>query len=219
MSQRWGENDNTLPLGIPVGNGFVEICDKEMRPVVVGSEGEICIGGSCLADEYLGLPDLTEQKFVRQSDGRTIFRTGDIGRVNLDGHIELFGRSDKQIKIRGYRIDPREVENHLINLGAKQALVVKHGNRLIAYVTGIATHNDLATKLAEIVPSFMLPAQIIAIDNFPLTTNGKIDRKNLPEPTSDVEFSPPEGELEIALAKFGASYLSMPKSAGTTTFF
>jgi len=213
------ENKGTLPLGLPVGNGYVEICDKEMQPVAVGSEGEICIGGPCLADEYLGQPDLTDQKFVRHADGRTIFKTGDIGRLNLDGHIELFGRSDKQIKIRGYRIDPREIENRLVSLGADQALVVKHDNRLIAYVTGIAKHNSVRAELAELVPSFTLPSQIIAIEVFPLTTNGKFDQESLPEPTSDVGFMPPEGELEIALSHIWSELLEHAQVGRHDDFF
>ncbi|MEP7183680.1 MAG: amino acid adenylation domain-containing protein, partial [Betaproteobacteria bacterium] len=188
--------ETTIPIGRPIANTEVYILDPHGAPVPVGVPGEIFIGGPGLANGYLGHPQLTAERFVPHPFaaglGARLYRTGDRARYRADGDIEFLGRLDRQVKIRGHRIEPAEVEAALLRLPAvREAVIVVHGTttddrRLTAYVVPAdATAPDAAhlwRELRRTLPEYMIPAAFVFLAAWPLTPNGKIDRAKLPDP-------------------------------------
>ncbi|MGG4217921.1 amino acid adenylation domain-containing protein [Paenibacillus jamilae] len=201
-----------VPIGRALPNHKLYIVDDMMRPVPIGVTGELCIGGASVARGYLNRPELTAEKFVSNPfvPGGRMYRTGDLARWLPDGNIDFIGRADYQYKIRGYRIEPGEIESILLETeGVRQAVVVdrldKAGQKyLCAYVAGVADKDMLRDKLAQQLPVYMVPAQIIVLEQLPLTHNGKIDRSNLPEPDEIAllhsAYEAPQDELEKTIA-------------------
>jgi amino acid adenylation domain-containing protein len=190
---REGWGGGSVPIGHGIAHTSVHVLDEKLRPIASGEIGELCIGGDGLADGYLNCNDLTAEKFVvDQNTGARLYRTGDLVRTRADGAIEFLGRSDTQVKIDGKRVELAEIETRLREVqGITDAVVVatSHGGgkRLIAYVTSSNTsdlHDPAAAivHLRKLLPTHMIPAQIVEMDMFPLTPNGKIDRALLPDP-------------------------------------
>jgi amino acid adenylation domain-containing protein len=187
-----------IAIGHPIDNTQVWILDEALRPVPVGAEGEICIGGDGVALGYHGRPDLTAERFVAlpwgPRPGRLVYRTGDLGRWREDGQIEHLGRMDFQVKIRGYRIELGEIEAQLEKLaGVSRAVViaceVTPGDMaLIGYVVpqaGAALDTGaLRNSLRQTLPDYMLPRSVLVLPALPLLPNNKVDRKALPVPSS-----------------------------------
>ena len=186
----------SVPIGRPIANVRVYLVDPSMRPVPIGVPGEIMIGGRGVAQGYLNQPALTAERFVPDPFGADqagrLYRTGDLGRYLPDGNIEFLGRADEQIKIRGFRVEPREVEAALLRLpDVRDAAVVALGEsqdrrRLVAYVVagwsrapGAA---ELRARLRTSLPDYMLPSQFVTLAAIPRTAEGKLDRRALPEP-------------------------------------
>ena len=203
------ETMSNIPIGRPLANMRIYILDANARPVPVGVPGEIHIGGHGVARGYLNRPDLTAEKFIPDpfSDRpeERLYRTGDVGRYRPDGNIEFLGRIDDQIKIRGFRVEPGEVEAALRRLpGIREACVVVRGEgpdarQLIAYVVGAAgtqpASSDLRVLLRRILPEYMVPAAIVGLDVMPVTATGKVDHAALPKPILGVEPEKPRYEL------------------------
>lgn len=172
---RLSERD-TPAIGRPIGNTRAEVVDADLRPVPVGEPGELLISGACLAREYLGRPDLFGPAY----------RTGDLCRLQPDGYLEWLGRLDDQVKIRGHRVEPGEVEHVLLSLpGVRQAAVRAEGTgnarRLAAYVVlENGTGEEVRERLREVLPDYLVPASVVALDALPLGPHGKIDRAALP---------------------------------------
>jgi amino acid adenylation domain-containing protein len=193
------EHSHNVPIGRPIANTTAYILDEDMQPAPVGATGELYIGGDGLARGYLNRPDITAGKFVPNpfstSPGERLYRTGDLTRRLPDGKIEFIGRIDNQVKIRGFRIEPEEVEVVLSRHALVQdAVVVGRGDgrgekSLIAYVKGDDAIRpgvgELAKFLKERLPNYMVPSAIVVMNDWPLTPNGKIDRRALPEPDAD----------------------------------
>ncbi len=190
-----GENINiphALPIGKPIKNVQVYILDEDGRPVQSGEQGEICVGGAQVARGYLNQPELTKKKFVPDpfSDvaGAKMYKTGDMGRWLSDGNIEYIGRIDKQVKIRGHRVELGEIESILMQCDLiKNAVVETMENnqgdkQLVAYVVPQKAFNKQAilTYLKDKLPVFLIPDKLIEMGYLPLTPNGKIDRASLP---------------------------------------
>jgi amino acid adenylation domain-containing protein len=191
------------PIGQPISNTVVYILSKQLQPTPIGVAGEIYIGGVPLAREYLRNPELTRERFIsnpfHERSGRRLYRTGDLARWMPDGNIEFLGRVDKQIKIRGYRVEPGEVEAALENQpGVSKCIVEAHKfsanqtseNRLVAYLVPdknkeLPTIEELREKLKLSLPDYMIPATFISLDAVPLTPSGKIDKEALPPPESN----------------------------------
>jgi len=190
----------SVPIGKPIANTTVHVLDHERRLVPAGAPGELYIGGDGLAREYLDKPQLTAERFV-EVDGERLYRSGDRARWLADGTIEFLGRTDEQVKLRGFRIEPGEIEAGLRHHPAVRecAVVLRNAGsptaRLVAYV--VAQHGsgvvgaDLRRFLGGWIPDYMMPADFIAIDALPLTAVGKIDRAALAalplaDATSDV---------------------------------
>lgn len=187
------EDWTSIPIGRPIGNTTVYIVDAQGQPVPDGVEGELYIGGAGLARGYIGAPALTAERFVAPAfadcpDAR-LYRSGDRVRWRTDGSIAFVGRTDQQIKLRGFRIEPGEIETALAALpGVHQAAVVLRTGadgerRLFAWASGNGLDGAaLRTELAQTLPEFMLPAAVITLERMPLTANGKLDRAALPAP-------------------------------------
>jgi len=183
----------TLPVGRPVSNTRVYILSPRLEPVPIGVLGEIVIGGVGLARGYHDAPELTAERFVADTlsvdPGARMYRTGDLARYRPDGNIECFGRQDNQIKLRGYRIEPGEIENWLSrHPKVREAAVTAEKSaigdpQLVAYVVSIgaeaSTGSDLRNFLKQQFPEYMLPSRIVFLDALPVQPNGKVDRNAL----------------------------------------
>jgi syringomycin synthetase protein SyrE len=224
-----GEEAAAQPhIGRPTQNAYIHILDDQLHPVGVGVTGEICIGGSGVARGYLNRPELTEARFigdpVSEDTQARIYRTGDLGRWRADGTIEYRGRNDHQIKLRGFRIEPGEIEARIrCHSQIADAVVIAREDasgdkRLVAYVTPragsepSAIHiDDLRASLRGHLPDYMLPSAFVALPSLPLTSNGKMDRQALPAPepmrAGDRHREAPVGETEQTLAEIWRAVL------------
>jgi natural product biosynthesis luciferase-like monooxygenase protein len=223
-------------IGTPIANTRVYVLDADLAPVPIGAEGELWIGGAGVVRGYWQRPDLTEDRFRTDpfADGR-IYRTGDKVRWRADGTLDFAGRIDHQVKLRGYRIEPGEIEAAAeAFVGVRQAVVIVREDspgdpRLVLYVTGDswlapqALRDDLAARL----PAHMVPAHLVVLDAFPLTPNRKIDRKVLPAPiatpadpaTDESRFVAPAEGVQEVIARVWARVLNVPRVGLRDNFF
>ncbi len=221
-----------VPIGRPIANVRTQVLDARLAPVPVGVAGELYLGGIGLARGYLGRPGLTAERFVPDpgGTGERLYRTGDVCRWRADGALEYLGRTDHQVKIRGLRIELGEVEAALTaQPGVAQSVVVAHhdtqGARLVGYVVGEAGADPgvqaLRAALARDLPEYMVPQLIVVLDAMPLSPNGKIDRKALPEPrfAASAEFEAPRGENETLLAGIWREVLGAAEIGRNDNFF
>ena len=201
----------------------------------IGATGEICVGGVQVARGYLHRPDLTADKFIvnpfTKEPGARMYRTGDLGRWHADGNIEFLGRIDDQVKIRGYRIELGEIESVLQQCElVSQAVVLaredKEGSkRLIAYIIpkGSFDRKVIINYLMSKLPDYMVPTILVEMQNFPITPNGKIDKKALPEPDrndlSNNEYIAPRNKTEQQLAEIWQKLLHTEKVGMQDNFF
>src|SRR6267378_1472513 len=229
--------ERTVPIGRPISNTRVYVLDRHMQPVPVGVPGELYIGGDGLAREYLHQPELTAQKFIPDpfsaEAGARLYRTGDRARYLPDGNIEFLGRIDHQVKIRGFRIELGEIEAGIARHAAvREAVVlaredVPGDKRLIAYVVAANPPSDLVgelrTQLRASLPQYMIPAAFVLLDAFPLTPNGKVDRKALPAPQAERQIErvlvAPRSELEQRIATVWREVLHLEHVGVKDNFF
>ncbi|CAL9517461.1 Linear gramicidin synthase subunit B [Actinosynnema sp. ALI-1.44] len=215
-------------IGPPIGNTRLYVLDAGLEPVPPGVVGELHIGGLGVARGYRGRPDLTASRFVPDpfagTPGARLYATGDLVRHRADGTLEFLGRADHQVKVRGFRIELGEVETALVETGeVRQAVVVPRDSRLVAYL--VADHPldwaRLRAALAGRLPDYMLPATAVLLDAFPLTPNGKIDRRALPEPDWTVggERVAPRDAVEEVLAGIWREVLAVPEVGVHDDFF
>ncbi|ERT10386.1 non-ribosomal peptide synthetase, partial [Photorhabdus temperata] len=224
-----------IPIGRPIANTRVYLLDTYGQPVPQGVIGEIYIGGDGVACGYLNRPELTAERFLidpfsHEPDAR-LYRSGDLARYLPDGNLELLGRNDQQVKIRGFRIEPGEIEARLMEYPAvNEALVLALGDgqdkRLVAYVAAEEDDrlvNRLRTHLSAILPDYMVPAAFVRLDTFPLTPNGKLDRRALPAPGEDAfarqVYEAPQGETETTLAAIWGELLGIEQVSRHDSFF
>ena len=226
-----------VPIGKPIANIQIHVLDAQGQPVPVGVSGELHIAGIGLARGYLGRPGLTAEKFVPNpfgAPGSRMYRSGDLVRYLPDGAIEYLGRIDDQVKIRGLRIELGEIEATLAaQPGVRDAVVlvredVPGDQRLVAYLLSETTANDtgretaLRAALARTLPEYMVPAHIVWLAQFPLSPNGKIDRKALPAPDVQARsrgYEEPQGELETRIAAIWAELLRLERVGRHDNFF
>ncbi|WP_262495039.1 non-ribosomal peptide synthetase [Kordia jejudonensis] len=231
-ANRETELTNAIPIGTSISNRTLYILDKNLRNVPVGIVGELYIGGSEVARGYLNRPDLTAEKFIESPfvKGERLYKTGDSVRWLADGNVAFIGRQDHQVKIRGYRIELGEIETAINQLaGIKSALVTVLENgaskQLIGYVIADESVKTeyIQAQLQEKLPTYMVPAAIIKLDEFPLTTNGKIDRNKLPVPTldtsADKKYVAPTTPTEIGLVNVWQELLNIEKIGIHDNFF
>jgi len=211
-----------VTIGRPIANTQVYVLDEWMEPVPVGVVGELYIGGAGVARGYLSRAELTSERFIPDLHGREIggrlYRTGDLGRYLRDGRIECLGRTDHQIKVRGYRVELGEIETALReHVGVRDAVVTAHadatrGQRLVGYVVEREGESirvgDLRQNLKERLPEYMIPSDYVVLQKLPLTPNGKLDRGALPPP----ETTRPEMAQTVVLARTPLEASSLCKS-------
>ncbi|MGW8063103.1 amino acid adenylation domain-containing protein [Streptomyces ziwulingensis] len=175
-----------VPIGRPVWNTRLYVLDAALQPCPPGVPGELYLAGTQLADGYLGRPELTAARFVADPfgpAGTRMYRTGDLARWTANGEVEYLGRTDHQVKLRGQRIELGEVEAALAaRPGVDAACALVRDDRLLGYVTGSADPAGVRAALARELPEHMVPAAVVALDAFPLSPNGKLDRRGLPAP-------------------------------------
>ena len=214
----------TVPIGRAISRTTARVVDRHLREVPRGVPGELLIGGPGVALGYLGDDQLTRDRFVG-SDLGVEYRTGDLVRVRHDGAIEFLGRLDRQVKLRGFRVEPGEIESHLTSHPAVDAAVVvprrdETGLRLVAYVAGEVTADDAIEHLRGRVPAFMIPSTVVTLPELPLNPNGKVDVAALPEPTSPVGAQdPPSDEAEETMAGLWAEILGVERVGASDDFF
>ncbi len=190
---RWvckpGQDPARVPIGRPIANARIQLLDPAGRAVPVGVTGRLHVGGPGVSRGYLGRPDLTAERFVPdpQGDGERLYDTGDLARRLPDGTLELLGRADQQVKVRGVRIEPGEVEAALLRHPQVRAAAVgadESGERLTAWIVSDADLAPAALRdfLRAILPETMVPSQLVRLDALPLTATGKLDRRALPAP-------------------------------------
>ncbi|CAA7388346.1 Gramicidin S synthase 2 [Chryseobacterium fistulae] len=228
-----GELGNSSMVGKSIPDQRIYVLDAYLRPVPVGAVGELYIGGSGLSRGYLNLAELTSERFLLnpfQSEeekergyNSRMYKTGDLGRYLPGGDLEYIGRNDFQVKIRGYRIELGEIENGLLSYeGIRQAVVLAKENSsglkyLVGYYVSDTSVNpeDLSVYLSGLLPEYMVPSAYVHLEEFPLTINGKLDRKALPEPnfTGDREYIAPSTALEKQLAEIYGEVLGLPSES------
>ncbi len=233
------ESESGVPsIGRPVDNIQVYILDEHMKPIGPGGAGELYLGGIGLARGYRNRPELTAEKFVANpfgaQTGDRLYRTGDLVRPLPNGELEFLGRLDDQIKIRGYRIEPGEIVAVLnSHPGVKSSVVAALDDdsgekRLIAYLMladdSRPTAANLRSHLQKQVPDYMIPAEFVEVNSFPLNSSGKIDRAALPTPSHgnslpDEEFVAPRSIVELRLAEIIASLLHIDRVGTNDNFF
>jgi amino acid adenylation domain-containing protein len=228
------------PIGRAIANARTYVLGPDLRPVAPGQAGELCVGGVGVSRGYLGRPDLTAEKFLpdpfeaeaggnlqsERSAGGRLYRTGDLVRLGDDGELEFLGRVDHQVKVRGFRVEPGEIEAALFrHPGVETAVVIARQDgagprRLVAYVVSSGllppSVGDLRASLKKLLPEHMIPASFVILAALPLLPNGKVDRSALPAPEAlrpdlDEPYLAPRTPSEARLAAIWAEVLGLPR--------
>ncbi|HEU0078864.1 MAG TPA: amino acid adenylation domain-containing protein, partial [Longimicrobiaceae bacterium] len=232
------ERGGRSPVGVPIPDLRVYVVDGELEPVPAGVPGELLVGGAGVARGYLGRAELTAERFVPDGlgsgAGERLYRSGDRARWLPGGELEYLGRIDEQVKVRGYRIEPGEVEAALLRqAGVREAVVVAREDapgekRLEGYVVGDAglVGSEVREGVRGIVPEYMVPSAVVVLESVPLTANGKVDRRALPGPESwggeaeaGAGYEAPRTPAEEVLAAVWAEVLGVPRVGVHDNFF
>ncbi|OBH58727.1 hypothetical protein A5686_23810 [Mycobacterium sp. E2479] len=222
-----------VPIGAPVLQAALFVLDAWLRPVPAGVKGELYVAGAGVSYGYLNRAGLSASRFVAcpfagaGTPGARMYRTGDLVCWAPDGQLQYFGRADEQVKIRGYRIELGDVQAALAEIdGVDQAVVIAREDRpgdkrLVGYVTGTADPRIARAKLAERLPAYMVPVAVVSVRAFPLTPNGKLDRRALPVPEYVVaeRYRAPANTIEEILAGIFAQILGLNRVGVDDSFF
>ncbi|MER6767325.1 amino acid adenylation domain-containing protein, partial [Amycolatopsis sp. NPDC000746] len=216
-----------LPIGTPLPHARAYVVDDLLRPVLPGAPGELCLGGEAPARGYRNRPGATAEKFVPDPfspvPGARMYRTGDLARLDAEGRLEFLGRVDRQLKVRGHRIEPAEVEAACRrHPGVQDVLATARADRLVAYLVGDDSLDPLSVRsaLRAALPGYLVPDAFAVLPELPLNTHGKVDHRALPEPAETTTgFTEPEGELEQRLAAIWAAVLDVDRIGRDDDFF
>lgn len=213
-----GRNADSIPIGKPLDNVKLYILNRDLNFLPVGVAGELCIGGTAPALGYKNDEVGTKEKFLnhKKLSSQTLYRTGDMAKWLPDGNIELIGRMDSQVKVRGYRVELGEIEYQLAKHEAVGSCVVLKPEKeqyLVAYYISNATIEDdgLKSYLSSQLPAYMVPAFFVKMKQFPLTASGKVDKKSLPNPKSYMNrpVIPPANEIQQEIIEIWAEVLEI----------
>jgi len=221
--------ENRLPLGRPLANVCAYVLDADLNPLPPGVPGELYLGGAQLARGYHGRPDITAERFLPDpygAPGARVYRSGDQACLRADGRLDYLGRVDEQLKIRGYRVEPGELAEQLRREpGVRDAAVIAEGvpPRLVGYVAADAGLDLAALKqrLAQRLPEYLLPAQLVLLKRLPLNANGKLDRRALPSPDAVPTGAKlaPRNAVEATLAAIWCEVLKLETVGVEDNFF
>ncbi|WP_277961740.1 non-ribosomal peptide synthetase [Pseudomonas sp. RIT-To-2] len=224
--------EGILPIGRPVSNTHLYVLGSDDQPVPLGVVGHLHIGGAGVARGYRHLPQAQAERFIASpfNPGERLYRSGDLVRQRADGLLEFMGRNDDQIKVNGLRIEPGDIQACLErHPGIEQAVVMARddqpgGARLVAYYTGAPVAVEaLRHALAAQLPDYMVPALYVHLQAWPLSPNGKLDRKALPQPGADAglarPYAAPQGDTETLLARLWADLLGLERVGRHDNFF
>ncbi len=227
--------DGPPPIGRPMANARIDLVDSWLEPVPIGVAGELLIGGDCLARGYLGDAARTAERFMPNpfatTPGERLYRTGDLARHRPDGAIEFLGRIDHQVKIRGFRVELGEIENQLLEHAAiRRAAVIDVGDgddrQLVAYLVAAdgqtPSQEELTAHLATSLPEYMVPSAFIPLDELPVSSTGKVDRRQLPDASEflpTIPYVAPQGPWEEAVATIFAEVLGREQVGSADDFF
>jgi amino acid adenylation domain-containing protein/non-ribosomal peptide synthase protein (TIGR01720 family) len=233
----WDVNTE-IPIGRPIANAQIRLLDRNLQPVPVGVPGELFIGGDAVARGYLNRPTLTAESFIpdpfSREPGRRLYGTGDLARYLPEGTVEFLGRVDHQVKVRGFRVEPGEIETMLVQHPyLRDAIVVAQegdagDTRLVAYVVAVQdpapTVDVLRDVLKQKLPDYMVPSTFVAMASLPLTASGKVDRRALPTPEQErpalaSAYIAPRTEDEGILASIWAEVLGVESIGVHDNFF
>ncbi len=220
---------NSIPYGMPLANQKILILNASGKLCPIGAIGEICIAGKGVAEGYANQPEKTAAVFVDNNEYGRIYRTGDFGRMHSAGYIEFLGRIDEQVKIRGFRIELGEIESRIREIeGIKEcAVIVRTDNRgdkaIYAYYTSDREESvsEIRDRLSESLPGYMVPSYMKQIETIPVTKNGKLDKKALPEIEGRItkEYIAPRNEAEEAVCEAFREILGVEKAGIQDSFF
>jgi len=211
-----------IPLGSKVNGTSLHVLDHKLQPLPAGAVGELLVGGPGVARGYWNRPELTAEKFITV-DGERLYRTGDLVRYLPDGNLTFIGRADQQVKVRGFRIEPGEIEAALLRVGGiREAAVVVRGEgadkTLAAYYAG---DTDPREELSRLLPAHMIPSAFVRMDALPLNASGKVDRKALPDVDVQTQhdFVAPVTASEVCIAGVWQQVLKLDSVSVTASFF
>ncbi|MDR5852260.1 non-ribosomal peptide synthetase [Caballeronia sp. LZ003] len=221
------DRQRDLPLGAALPNTRIHVLDAAMQVVEPGAVGELYVGGPGVARGYHGRAGLSAERFVPDpfALGARLYRTGDRARIGADGLLEYLGRVDDQVKVRGYRVEPAEVERALQRVdGVRGGAVLAHdaesGTRLVAFVAGDVSADAVRSSISAWLPDYMVPADIVIVDALPLNANGKLDRAALQawlpavsSAAAPADLDAPRGATEILLARLWADVIGLEANA------
>jgi len=199
-----------VPIGRPVANSWSFVCDEYGNLLPKGVTGELCLSGDQISTGYWHRPELTAEKFIDcpYLPGHKMYRTGDLVRWNEDGQLEFIGRIDNQVKLRGFRIELEEIESISVQV-AEQAVAIINNNSIALYWSGTIEEEALKLHLKERLAEYMLPSVYIHLESIPLTANGKINRKSLPDVNTFSTYVAPSSNREAALCYYLSTVLNV----------
>jgi amino acid adenylation domain-containing protein len=226
------EDTRQPSIGRPISNTYIYVLGRELELLPPGVTGELFIGGSGQARCYLNNPGLTAERFIPDpfsSDPQArLYRTGDLARYRNDGTLDFMGRVDNQIKLRGFRVEPGETEAVISSHAwVESAIVIVRGEeknkQLVAYVASQHPESEVVPELRRFVrdrlPHYMMPSVFVVLPEFLLLPNGKLDRRRLPDASSNGSFAPPQDEIQAALISIWQEVLQKPQVGALDSFF
>ncbi|MDQ3192183.1 MAG: amino acid adenylation domain-containing protein [Bacteroidota bacterium] len=224
--------ETEIPIGKPLANREVYILDENQRLLPFGIPGELCVGGAGVVRGYLNAKELTQEKFISNpyKSGERIYRTGDLVKWLPDGNLAFLGRIDQQVKIRGFRVELGEIERQILQAdnSIKEVAVIDREDAtsakyLCTYLVGMYNEKSLREQLLKTLPDYMVPAYFVQLDKLPVTPNGKLDKKSLPEPADlyagDKEYKAPSNKEEEALTEVWKEVLGAKQLSVDSNFF
>lgn len=216
---------NDINLGKPLPNTNIYICDQNLNLCPIGMTGELCISGDGVSYGYVNNREATNKNFVKNPFGKgLLYKSGDLARWNKNGELEYVGRNDFQIKIRGLRVELEEINNAILALPnvSNSATIVRkinHVDSICSFVVSTKKTDTIKKELAKRLPHYMVPSHIELMESLPLTTNGKIDTKNLPKISEKTNYIPPKTDCQKLLATVFEEFLEIQNLSIDANFF